>query len=297
MRQIDFTLKEIAKLLPRRSDDVHKHSIGRVLVIAGSRGMSGAALLASRSVLRAGAGVVSLAVPAYLTDLVDVENIEVMTLPLLYEESGNISIKAAEKIIPVLKEFDVILIGPGLSAFDSTVFFVRNILEFISKEASFLKVVIDADALRGLKKIVRPLQMPTIITPHFGELSRLLGRSVNEIKAAPAAAAYLAAQKYNVTVVLKSHQTYLVEPSAVAYFVSAIGNPGMATAGCGDVLAGLLAGLLAANKISVLRAAIAAVTVHSLAGNRAALNRSQDGIIASDILENIPQALKQLKGV
>lgn len=199
--------------------------------------------------------------------------------------------------MPLLKRFDVVLIGPGLSALESTTDFVRNLLEFISNELPYLNVVIDADALRGLKKIVRPLKMPAVITPHFGEISRLLDRSINEIKEDPANAAWLAANKYNVTVVLKSHQTYLVESSAKDYFVSALGNPGMATAGSGDVLAGVIAGLLAANKFSVLRAAISGVTVHSLAGNLAALKRSQDGIIASDILENIPAALKQLKGV
>jgi NAD(P)H-hydrate epimerase len=159
-----------------------------------------------------------------------------------------------------------------------------------------LPVVLDADGLRGLKNIRRGVRMPLIITPHMGELAMLLDRTPQEIMAKPVAFATVAARKYRATVVLKSYTTFTCVPNKDFYFLTVNGNPGMATAGSGDVLSGVITGLIASGQITPLAAAVAGPYVHALAGNIAAHQRSVDGIIASDILEAVPSALKAVKG-
>ncbi len=296
MPAIQLTLEEVTKLLPTRRPDVHKGSIGKVLVIAGSRSMSGAAILASQSTMRSGAGLTTLLTPVEIAGMIDVQNIEVMTRPLLETGSGTIDKRSLDLVLPLLGQFDVLLIGPGLSGHKSTQCFVRDILEFINSERPHLKTVLDADGLKTLKKIPRPFSNPIIITPHFGELAALAEKNINEIKNRPYYYARQIAERHNVIVVLKSNITYIVEPGKSRYFINNNGNPGMATAGSGDVLSGIIAGLWAANPLSAIQSAAVGPFVHGLAGNIAATKHSIDGIIASDIMKEIPAALKFVKG-
>lgn len=293
---VQLTFEEVTKLLPPRRPDVHKGSIGKVLVIAGSRGMSGAAILASQSTMRSGAGLTTLLTPIEIAGMIDVQNIEVMTRPLLETASGTIDKRSLDLVLPLLGQFDVLLIGPGLSGHKSTQTFVRDILEFTASKQPQLKTVLDADGLKALKKIPRPFTTPVIITPHFGELSALSEKSISEIKNNPYYYARQIAERYNVSVVLKSNITYIVEPEQPRYFFNNNGNPGMATAGSGDVLAGIIAGLWAANPLSAIQAAVVGPFVHGIAGNIAVTKHSIDGIIASDIMKEIPAALKFVKG-
>lgn len=296
MQAIQLTIEEIKTILPARAPDVHKGTLGKVMVVAGSRGMSGAAILASRAVMRSGAGLTTLFTPGTICDLIDVQNIEVMTRPLPETTTGAISRSALNYVLPLIKNYDTLLLGPGLSANKSTLSFTRDILEFISHNKSQIRTILDADGLKGLKKLVRPLKKPIIITPHFGELAAIAGEKIKTIKDRPYYYARKIADRYNVIVVLKSNITYIVRPGSQTYFVNNNGNPGMATAGAGDVLAGIIAGTWSSNKITALQAAAVSPFIHATAGNIAATKRSIDGIIASDILEEIPAALKFIKG-
>ncbi len=294
---ITLSIEEIRDLLPQRRIDAHKGSMGKVLVIAGSRGMTGAAILSSKSVLRAGAGVVTLATVNYLVDLIDVQNLEVMTAPLPETDTGCISSKALDMVAATLNAYDTLLIGPGISANKSTQNFVHDLLKYISTYHKNLKVVVDADALKVIRKIVRPLRMPVIITPHFGELGYILKRTPGEIAEKAEYYAHKLADRCNVVVVLKSHQTIIAEPGKARSFMNINGNPGMATAGSGDVLAGIITGTWASTRISPVKAAVAGVFIHGLAGGYAAAKKSLDSLIASDILDEIPTALKAIKGI
>jgi len=185
MKRIIPAPHEIEELLPIRGRNTHKGSAGKVLVVAGSRGMSGAAILSSRAVMRTGAGVATLATTNSLTDLIDVVSLEVMTLPLYENKYGSIGKKSFELILAKLEECDLLLIGPGLSSNRETATLTKEILLFISKYMQDIKVVVDADGLRGVKKLIRPVKNEMIITPHIGELARLMGLKVSEVKKRP----------------------------------------------------------------------------------------------------------------
>lgn len=274
---------------------MHKYTAGRVLVIAGSRGMTGAAVLAARAVLRSGAGLVVLAVPAELADLVDAQTPEILTLPL--PSRRGVVVPSALAALN-LRRYDCVLAGPGLGAQPAARDFAAGLLRRINSSYPALKIVLDADALRALPHLEHfRLRARAILTPHTGELAAILGCASAAVRKNPYTLARLAALKYQAAVVLKmADQTYIVRDNG-RYFLNCNGNPGMATAGSGDVLAGLIAGLWVSTPgMTALHAAAAGPYVHGLAGNLAAAERSIDGIIASDILDNVPKALKILKG-
>jgi ADP-dependent NAD(P)H-hydrate dehydratase / NAD(P)H-hydrate epimerase len=296
MLEVVLSAGHIRDLLPPRRKNVHKGSVGKVLVIAGSRGMTGAAQLASRAVLRSGAGTVTLALPAALVDAVDAQNIEVMTFPLPQTEKASISADAFGYLKILLRNTDAVLIGPGLSTHPGTITLVEKVLQYISRYCPQLKTVLDADGLRALPRIIRGCRMPLILTPHPGELARLLGKTNRDILARPVYYAQYAARKYCCVVVLKGHRTYTCDRNKTRYFLTANGNPGMATAGSGDVLAGIIAGLWVTHKLPANAVGAVGPYVHAVAGNIAANKKSIDGIIASDILAEIPSALRLIKG-
>jgi NAD(P)H-hydrate epimerase len=273
---------------------MHKYTAGSVLVLAGSRGMTGAAVLSARAALRAGAGLVTLGVPEKLADLIDAQTPEILTLPL--PSRGGVIAPAALEILN-LRKYDCVLAGPGLSARHPALNFAADLLQYVNNFCPAVKIVLDADALRALPGLQRRLRTQIILTPHTGELAKLLGVSSAAVRKKPYALALNAAAKYRAAVVLKNaNRTYIVRRPG-RYFLNCNGNPGMATAGSGDVLAGIIAGLWVSTPgLTALRAAAAGPYVHGLAGNLAAAERSIDGIIASDILHNIPKALKILKG-
>lgn len=288
--------QDIQALLPQRPRTAHKGSMGKVLIIAGSIGLSGAALLSSQAVLRGGAGMATLATIRSLAGLIDVTNLEVMTIPLPETRSGTIAEQALRSLQQIIPRMDVVLLGPGLSGNSHTQNAVCQILQYISRKAPQLGVVVDADALKAIKKMPRLSRMNVILTPHLGELAALTDLPVREVQKNPLPAALLAAKRFRAVIVAKAHRTLIVRPGSRRFFVVEHGNPGVAKAGAGDVLAGLLAGLWASHKVQSIPAATAAAYIHAVAGNIAAHARSIDGIIASDIITEIPAALKYVKG-
>lgn len=295
IKEIILSEDTLSALLPLRPLGVHKYTSGRVLVLAGSRGMTGAALLSARAALRSGAGLVTLAVPYSLADLIDVQTPEILTLPLP-DRRGVLASSALDILTAKISKFDCILIGPGLGA--RTARLVSDLIQFISNYQTGLRVVLDADGLRALPLLQRRrLRMRLVLTPHTGELAAILGVRSASVRRCPYLSARKISARHNAVVVLKNaDKTYIVE-NKDRYFLHNNGNPGMATAGSGDVLAGIIAGLWVSTPgMTTLRAAVAGPYVHGLAGNLAAEEYSIDGIIAGDILQNIPKALKVLKG-
>lgn len=260
-----FLLKsKLSKLLPKRKPETHKGDFGRALIIAGSPGMTGAAVLASRGALRAGAGLIYLAVPKKLVDIVDVVTPEVITLPF-------------EKIKTV--KANAIAIGPGLGVTTKTKKLLRALTSYP------VPIVVDADALNFLKPRCKA---QVVITPHPGEMSRLMKKSIEYIQKHRTTIAKQAAKKFNCLVVLKGNKTVVADPLGKT-FINPTGNPGMASGGVGDVLTGMIAGF-AAQGLSLWDAAVLGVYLHGLAGDLAAKDKGQYGMIASDLVEKIPYA-------
>lgn len=296
VKQIILGRDDIAALLPLRPLNVQKYTAGKALVIAGSRGMTGAAVLAARAALRSGAGLVTLAVPEGLAELVDAQTPEILTLPLPGRRA--LARGAIDVLRSCMRKYDCVLLGPGLGAGRQTLRLNVDILQFISNCQPGIRLVLDADGLKALPLLQRSRsRMRLVITPHTGELAALLGSSSVAVHRNPYAAARQAAVKYNAVVVLKdADHTYIVE-NKNRYFLNNNGNPGMATAGSGDVLAGIITGLWTSTAgMTALRAAAAGPYVHGLAGCLAAQAYSVDGLIAGDILAQIPAALRLLKG-
>ena len=274
--------------LPVRLSAAHKGNFGRVLIVAGSRGMTGAAYLAGSAAVRTGAGLVTVAVPESLHDIMEVKLTEAMTAPLPDTGKGYLAPRAGQSILTLLDNMDVLALGPGLSAVPEVAATVRELLPSIRKP-----VVIDADALNALEgsaDILRKVQAPVIITPHPGEMARLLGSSTKKIQADRLAITAKTAAVWNVVALLKGARTVVAAPDGALY-LNPTGNPGMATGGSGDVLTGMAAALMAQN-LNPAWAAAAAAYLHGTAGDLAAINKGALGLTAGDILEHIPQAIK-----
>ena len=275
-------------LLPLRARDVHKGSCGKILVIAGSRGMTGAASLASMAALKAGAGIVTLAVPESLNNLYEVKLTEVMTLPLPESKSGIIGgKKALEILLNTAEKFDAVLIGSGLGRESETLELVKNFVTAIDKP-----LILDADAIfafNGKAADLKKCKQIPILTPHLGELAALFESTVDELRKNLILNVKQVAQDYRAIIVAKCECTIVAYPNG-EIFISALGNSGMATAGSGDVLAGTVAGLMKLTPFAPL----AGVYLHGTAGNFAA-EKNSEGLIASDILENLPLAIKKIR--
>ncbi|MBR1860031.1 MAG: NAD(P)H-hydrate dehydratase [Selenomonadaceae bacterium] len=274
-------------LIPARPKDVHKGSVGKILVIAGSRGMTGAAALASMSALKTGAGLVTLAVPESLNSIFEVKLTEVMTAPLPEVKTGIIGgDNAVNQLLTMAEHFDAVLIGPGLGRESETIDMVKKIVETIDKP-----LVLDADALFAYNGNVEALkickQIP-ILTPHLGELAALLDTTVDELRKNLVETVRKAAQNFRAIFVAKCESTIVAYPNG-EIFISPLGNEGMATAGCGDVLAGAIAGLMKQTPF----APIAGVYLHGTAGN-IAFNEKSNGLTASDVMNNLAAAMKSL---
>ena len=284
--------RDIASLLPRRAPNAYKGDCGRVAVMAGSVGMTGAAALCCQSALRSGAGMTILGIPSSLNAIMEVKLTETMTKPLAETDQQTVSLKAEAEIDSLLEWGDVAALGPGLSPNAETGELVRRLVRRIEKP-----VVIDADglnALAGHLDDLRACPADVVLTPHVGELSRLTGQSLADIEKARLDAARRAAVDLGVVLVLKGAPTVIADPAGYL-FINPTGNAGMATAGCGDVLTGTIAGLLAQG-LKTLDAAKAGVFLHGLAGDLAAGEKGQWGLIASDIIEALPEAFLAVSG-
>lgn len=280
----------------RRPAHAHKTSVGDVLLIAGSRGKTGAAALSAETILRAGAGLVTVATAqsAQVLLVTQCQN-EVMTEGLDENEAGAITHASLDRALQLAAKRTVLALGPGLSASDkSTRHFVR---EFVERRTAPL--VIDADGLNARAPWSAELkgtdELPIIITPHPGEMARLTGKTNAEINADRLNIARAFATQHHVITVLKGSRSLIAAPNGQVY-VNPTGNAGMATAGSGDVLTGLLAGLLAQHPSMPLEATIAAVYLHGLAGDLAAAKLGQRSLIASDLIAHLSEAILQVGG-
>ncbi|MGH9755574.1 MAG: NAD(P)H-hydrate dehydratase [Blastocatellia bacterium] len=280
----------------RRQADAHKGSVGDALLIAGSRGKTGAAALASETVLRAGAGLVTVATARSAQSLLVTQaRTEVMTEALDETQDGAISSAALDRALQLAQKRTVIAVGPGLSSSDeSTRAFARGIVE---KRTA--PMIIDADGLNALAPWPEDLkgsdEAPIIVTPHPGEMARLTGKANAEVVADRINVAREFATKHDVITVLKGSRTIIASPGGEVY-VNPTGNAGMATAGSGDVLTGLITGLLAQRPSEPLEATITAVYLHGLAGDLAANRLGMRSLIASDIIANLSEAILRVGG-
>lgn len=275
----------VKRLFIKRLPDAHKGSCGKVLVIAGSIGLTGAAVLVSNAALRAGAGVVTLAIAQSLHDIVETKLTEVMTRPLPEVRKGVLGEAALSELLVLAKDYDVIEIGSGLGHDPQTLHLVREFVRQADKQ-----FILDADAIhayQGIGEQLRKAKIMPILTPHLGEMANLLNLPISEIKADLIGTARATAEKFNVIVVLKSARTVVAYPDGNVY-INIRGNAGMATAGTGDVLAGVISGLFAQGLLSY-SAAVTGVYLHAFAGDLVA-GSGMVGLIASDIVNVLPAA-------
>ena len=281
---------DVREILPVRLGNEHKGDVGRVLVIAGSRGFTGAASLTSMASMRMGAGLTYLAIPESLNPILEAKVTEVITLPVA-EVDGSISEDAVDRLLDEGK-YDSIAIGPGLSRKESAVRAVSRLLEKYRGP-----LVIDADgvwALKGKLELLKGREVPPILTPHPGELGHLLDLTPDEINRRRMEVASQFAVKHGVVLVLKGAPTVIGTPGGFLW-INTTGNPGLASGGTGDVLTGMIASLLAQG-VPPVESAIAGVYLHGLAGDLAAADLSEYSLMAGDLLDYIPDAINFLTG-
>ena len=282
----------VSRTLPRRSPDAYKNKAGTVQVIAGAVGFTGAAMLTGKSVLRSGAGLCYLSIPKSLNVIFESALAEVITQPVEDKGAGYLQKSQLEKVLADAKDKDIIAIGPGLGQAKETGDLVHELLRTLEKP-----LVLDADGLNhcaGKTELFSDYQGDLVLTPHPGEFSRLTNLPVNEIVNNRVDVVREYARKWNCIIILKGAPTTTAAPNGRVY-INSTGNAGMATAGSGDVLTGIVAGLMAQG-IGAEQAAVAAVYVHGLAGDMAADEFGQFGMMAGDILYKTPMALKTLAG-
>ncbi len=282
--------EDVARVLPPRPRNANKYSAGKVLVVAGSRSFTGAPLMTAHAALRSGAGAVVLAFPASIHQALARRVTEIILAPVIETTGGSIGLGALSEVQSRGEWADAVALGPGLSRDGETMAFVRELLRTVDKP-----FVVDADALFALKghsSLLKKRKSPVILTPHTGEFASLAGGDAAEADRFRVGAACDAARRFASVVVLKGAPTVTADRDG-AVFVNSTGNPGMATIGSGDVLTGLVAGILAQGTPPE-RAAYAGVFVHGLAGDIAADRIGMRSLIATDIAGAIPAALSQL---
>jgi NAD(P)H-hydrate epimerase len=275
--------------LPPRAASSHKGTFGHAGILAGSVGKTGAAALAARAALRTGAGLVTVGVPTSVNDVLEAKLLEAMTLPLPETDSRTLGRAGFEQILAFIQARTAVAIGPGLSTHPETVELVRSLMKRLDRPS-----VLDADALNALAghiSLLRECKTPPILTPHPGEMARLeVDATSQSVNADRLGTARRFARERGVFVVLKGARTVIARPDGLL-MICPTGNPGMATAGTGDVLTGMLVGLLAQG-IPSWEAACVASYLHGAAGDLAAARLGSAGMIAGDLIEQIPYALQ-----
>ena len=266
--------------VPRKTSGSTKYNAGSVLVVGGSRGLTGAPTLAARAAFRADAGYVAVAAPESSLAALETTLLEAVKRPLPEDANGRLLPRAADAILEAAERADVVVIGPGLGRSDGTIELVRVLLERLD-----LPVVLDADALFGLEPFARAAA--TVLTPHAGELAHLLGSDAREIDAHRLSSVRRASSRFGSVVLLKGADTLVAAPRE-GVLVASYGPPSLATAGTGDVLTGVIAAFLAKGLEPRLAAALAAVA-HGVA---ASLVEPQRGLVASDLLPALQRVLE-----
>ena len=272
----------VLSILPDRDPWAHKGCFGKILLLCGSVGFTGAAALAAKAALRSGAGLVFLGVPhsIYAIEAVKLDEAIVFPLP---EENGKLSVKALDEVLRRLPQMDAVLIGPGLGQSDGVLAVVRKVVESFPGP-----VVVDADGINVLsthRDILRGRTAPTVVTPHDVEFARL-GGSIGDDRAESASSL---ARELGCIVLLKGHRTVITDGTVC--YTNQTGNPGMAVGGSGDVLAGIIVSLLGQG-IAPLEAAACGAWIHGAAGDLCAQDLGQYGMLPSDMVQNLPRLLK-----
>ncbi|MGR3220573.1 MAG: NAD(P)H-hydrate dehydratase [Candidatus Anammoxibacter sp.] len=290
-------MRETTKLprITSRNPDSHKGDYGRVFVIAGSTGFTGAAYLCSKAALRAGAGLVTLGIPESLNAIMETKLTCVMTLPLAQTGAGTLAKAAKAKILDFSKNYDVIVIGPGLSQHPETKELVISLLQEVN-----LPIVLDADglnAIAGKLHLLNSAQNSLVLTPHPGELARLMGLgSTADVQNDRISIAKefinIACQnkKNEIVLALKGTGTIVINDDNM--YTNTTGNPGMASGGTGDVLSGIIAALIG-QRFTAFEAARLGVYIHGLAGDIATKEKGEISMIATDIIDCLPNAFAE----
>ena len=289
-----ITPQAIALLIGPRAAGANKGSFGHVLLIGGSLGKAGAAAMAGMSALRTGAGLATVATGRSILATVAGFHPELMTEPLEETEAGTISLRALEygRVDELMKSKSVVAIGPGISRNPETVEFVRTVVEKCP-----VAMVIDADGLNAFEGAADKLNgkgRVLVITPHPGEMARLMGTSIAEIQKDRVGVARAFAEQHGVIVVLKGHRTLMARPDGEVW-VNTTGNPGMATGGTGDILTGIVAAMMAQNPQQVTEAVTGAVYLHGLAGDVACELMGEQSLVATDLVKALPEAFRRVR--
>jgi ADP-dependent NAD(P)H-hydrate dehydratase / NAD(P)H-hydrate epimerase len=284
-----ITPHAVHTFLPRRQPSGHKGTFGHAGIIAGSVGKTGAAAMAAQAALRVGAGLVTVAIPTSVNDVLEAKLLEVMTVPMPETKARTLSRTALDRLVTFMTARTAIAIGPGLSTHPETVELVQALTKQLDRPA-----VLDADALNALTgrtTLLAACKIPPIITPHPGEMARLEADATPQtVNSDRIGTATRFACERGLFVVLKGARTVIARPDG-AVAICPTGNPGMATAGTGDILTGMIVGFLAQG-VPSWEAACAATYLHGVAGDLAAARKGQAGLISRDVIEEIPYALK-----
>lgn len=279
-----------AHFVGSRTHDAHKGSLGHVLVIGGSRGKTGAAAMAGLAALRAGAGLVTVASAESAIPVIASHTMELMTEPLPETETGGISLRAFdyERFAEILERKTVLALGPGIGTHPDTVSFARRVYAEARQP-----LIVDADGLNALAGMEDwTAAGPRILTPHPGEMTRLTGRSTDEVQADRAAIARDFAMRKNLTLVLKGHRTVIAFPNGQVV-INPSGTPALATGGTGDILTGMIAGFCAQFPGQRNDAVAAAVWLHGRTGELGAEEWGEECLIATDLLKYLPEAMEE----
>ena len=292
-----ITAKDIAKLFAARPRNSNKGMYGHVLVIGGSLGKAGAAAMAGFSALRTGAGLVTVATAKSVLPTVAGFHPELMTEPLEETEQGTIALNALQQVRQLAGKKTVLAIGPGISRHEQTSELVRKLIG-----AAETAIVLDADGLNAFEgraddfnqRAAQEMKLPLVLTPHPGEMSRLTGMTITAIQRDRVNVAREFAKQHRAIVVLKGDRTIVAHPNGECW-VNPTGNPGMATGGTGDILTGIVAGMIAQFPEHAFKAVIAAVYLHGLAGDLACDTTGEQALVATDLVCALPAGIRTLR--
>jgi len=288
------TAHDLAGLVAARKPGANKGTFGHVLVIGGATGKAGAAAMAGMAALRAGAGLSTVGTPKSVLPTVAGFHPELMTEPLEETEIGSISLRALGygHVDALAKGKSVLAVGPGISRHTETAEFVRTVVKKFKTP-----MVLDADGLNAFEGRAAELKgegRTLVLTPHPGEMARLTGLSIADVERDRIGVARSFAREHQVILVLKGHRTLIAQPDGIVW-VNATGNPGMATGGTGDILTGMISGLMAQNRDATADAVIAAVHLHGLAGDVAREIQGEHSMTATDLLHALPEAFRRTR--
>jgi len=283
-------IEDLLARFPKRLPDSNKGDFGHVFVIAGSSGYTGAAYLTSQAALFSGSGLVTLACGKTIYPIMAVKLTEVMVKPFFETKDSSLSLLAEKELLAFIERCDAVAIGPGISQNKETQQLVRSLAGKLNK-----KTVIDADginAFAGNLDALKKAKIPLVMTPHPGEMARLIGKDVAEVQEMRKDIAMNFSREYNTVLALKGHETVVADPKGELY-INNTGNAGMASGGMGDVLTGMIASFLGQD-VEPFAAASLGVYLHGLAGDMAAKEKGLLSLTATDLLNKLPDVLKRL---